>query len=68
MQTAQQMRPAMPAHAPIPRGRRRHLRPVQAGEAERLVAEFLSRRRVTVCPTRYAVAIEQVPQLVGRRD
>jgi len=38
------------------------LPPVQKGEAERLVAEFLARHRVTSCPTRYAVAIEQRPQ------
>jgi hypothetical protein len=42
--------------------RGRKLPPVQKAEAERLVAEFLARHRVTACPTRYAVAIEQLPQ------
>jgi hypothetical protein len=35
------------------------LPPLQAGEAERLMAEFLATRGVTVCPTRYAVPTAQ---------
>jgi len=50
--------PACVAHG----HRCRKLPPVQKGEAERLVAEFLARHHVTSCPTRYAVAIEQRPQ------
>jgi hypothetical protein len=69
MQTAQQLpattarpnssyrglTPAAQAH----RRRCRSLPPVQAGEAERLMAEFLATRGVTACPTRYAAPIEQ---------
>lgn len=36
---------------------------VQAGEAERLMADFLATRGVTACPTRYAAPIEQQSQL-----
>jgi hypothetical protein len=42
---------------------RRSLPPIQAGEAERLVAAFLAARTVTACPTRYAAPIEQRPHL-----
>jgi len=48
------------------RRRCRNLPPIQAGEAERLVAGFLATRGVTPCPTRYAVAIEQRPLLTRR--
>jgi hypothetical protein len=41
----------------------RSLPPIQAGEAERLVAAFLAARTVTACPTRYAAPIEQRPHL-----
>ncbi len=44
----------------------RSLPPINAGEAERLVAAFLAARTVTVCPTRYAAPIEQRPQLTRR--
>ena len=44
----------------------RSLPPINAGEAERLVAAFLAARTVTVCPTRYAAPIEQRPQLTQR--
>jgi hypothetical protein len=44
----------------------RSLPPIQAGEAERLVASFLAVRTVTACPTRYAAPIEQRPQLTRR--
>jgi hypothetical protein len=37
----------------------RRLPPVRAGEAERLVAEFLADRSITICPTRYAAPVEQ---------
>jgi len=43
-----------------------NLPPLQAGEAEKLVAGFLATRAVTPCPARYAVAIEQRP-LPSRR-
>jgi hypothetical protein len=70
MQTAEQMRPATPVYVSPMRtahGKRcRQLPPVRPGEAERLVSEFLSHHRVTVCPTRYAVAIEQPSQLTKR--
>jgi hypothetical protein len=51
--------PAAQAH----RRRCKSLPPVQAGEAERLMADFLATRGVTACPTRYAAPIEQRPQL-----
>jgi hypothetical protein len=35
------------------------LRPLQPGEAERLLAGFLAIRDVTACPTRYAAPVEQ---------
>jgi len=37
------------------------LPPLQSGEAEALVANFLASRSITVCPTRYAAPIEQRP-------
>lgn len=43
------------------RRRCRSLPPVQAGEAERLMADFLANRSITACPTRYAAPIEQRP-------
>ena len=36
----------------------RDLPPLQKGEAERLVAEFLAKREVTVCPRAYLVPTE----------
>lgn len=35
---------------------------LQAGEADRLVAAYLSERSITVCPTRYVLPVEQRPQ------
>ena len=35
------------------------LPPMQPGEAERLLADFLDSRGITACPTRYAAPIEQ---------
>jgi hypothetical protein len=35
---------------------------LQAGEADRLIAAYLSERSITVCPTRYALPVEQQPQ------
>jgi hypothetical protein len=67
MQTTQQMSQAVPTERIVHGRRRPHLPPMQPGEAERLVAEFLSQRRITVCPTRYAVALEQAPQLARGR-
>jgi hypothetical protein len=45
------------------RRRCKSLPPVQPGEAERLMANFLATRSVTACPTRYAAPIEQRSQL-----
>jgi hypothetical protein len=72
MQTARQL-PATPARpnrsygvltpaAQAHRQRCRSLPPVQAGEAGRLMAEFLATRSITACPTRYAAPIEQRPR------
>ena len=44
------------------RRRCRTLPPVQPGEAERLMADFLATKGVTACPTRYAAPIEQCSQ------
>ncbi len=55
---------ATKAHAH--RLRCKHLPPMQAGEAERLVAAFLATKTVTACPVRYAAPVEQRPLLVGR--
>jgi hypothetical protein len=46
------------------RRRCKTLAPVQPGEAERLMANFLATKAVTVCPARYLVPTEQRPQLV----
>jgi len=35
---------------------------LEAGEADRLIAAFLSTNSITVCPTRYALPVEQRPQ------
>jgi len=40
---------------------------MRAGEAVRLVAEFLASRGVTYCPTRYAVPVEQRQLQFARR-
>lgn len=55
---------AMKAHAH--RLRCKHLPPMQAGEAERLVAAFLATNNVTACPIRYAAPVEHRPLLIGR--
>jgi hypothetical protein len=39
---------------------------VQPGEAERLMANFMAAKGVTICPTRYAAPIEQVSQFARR--
>ena len=54
--------PAAQAH----RRRCMALPPIQRGEAERLTAAFLADRSVTICPTRYALPIEQRPQPARR--
>jgi hypothetical protein len=41
------------------RQRCRHLPPIQAGEANVLMAAFLATRQVTLCPTRYAAPTAQ---------
>ncbi|MGA3401126.1 MAG: hypothetical protein ABSC95_18070 [Acetobacteraceae bacterium] len=43
------------------------LSPVQRGESERLMAEFMATRSITVCPVRYAVPVEQRAQVVRGR-
>jgi hypothetical protein len=35
---------------------------LEAGEADRLVAAYLSERSITACPTRYVLPVEQRPQ------
>jgi hypothetical protein len=35
---------------------------LQAGEADRLIAAYLSERSITVCPARYVLPVEQQPQ------
>ena len=50
------------ATAQAHRRRCKSLPPLQAGEAERLMAEFLATRGVTACPTRYAVPTAQRSQ------
>ena len=54
------------AKAESHRRRCSNLPPLQAGEAEKLIAGFIASRGVTPCPTRYAVAIEQRPLLTRR--
>jgi hypothetical protein len=44
----------------------KQLPPMQAGEAERLVAAFLATNAVTACPERYAAPVEQRPHPMGR--
>jgi hypothetical protein len=44
----------------------KQLPPIQAGEAERLVAAFLATHSVTACPERYAAPVEQRPHAVVR--
>ena len=39
--------------------RRRNRPPMQHGEVERLVADFLATRDITACPARYAALAEQ---------
>lgn len=43
----------------------KQLPPIQAGEAERLVAAFLATNAITPCPERYAAPVEQRPQFVS---
>ena len=38
------------------------LPPMQPGEADRLIADFLAAKSATVCPTRYAAPVEQRPR------
>ena len=68
MQTAQRhpsknrplemMTPAAAAHWQ----RCKSLPPMKPGEADRLIAAFLTAKSVTVCPTRYAAPVEQRPR------
>jgi hypothetical protein len=43
------------------RDRCESLSPMQAGEAERLIAAFLATNQITACPARYALPVEQRP-------
>jgi hypothetical protein len=53
----------LPRTAFAHRQRCKRLSPIQPGEAEHLVANFLASRTVTVCPARYAAPVEQRPHL-----
>ena len=57
------MTPAAAAHWQ----RCKSLPPMRPGEADRLIADFLAAKSITVCPTRYAAPIESRPQF-SRRD
>ncbi|HUB13198.1 MAG TPA: hypothetical protein VMB34_14705 [Acetobacteraceae bacterium] len=35
---------------------------LEAGEADRLIANFLASNSITVCPARYVLPVEQRPQ------
>ena len=48
------------------RRRCKALPPVQPGEAERLMADFLATRAITACPARYAAPIQQQSQPARR--
>jgi hypothetical protein len=48
------------------RQRCKQLPPMQAGEAERLVAAFLATNSITACPMRYAAPVEQRPHPTAR--
>jgi hypothetical protein len=41
------------------RSRSKSLPPMQNGEVERLVADFLATRDIAACPARYAAPVEQ---------
>lgn len=43
------------------RRRCKGLPPLEPGEHERLVKEFLAVRSITLCPTRYAAPVERLP-------
>jgi hypothetical protein len=57
---------ALPTNAHAHRLRCRSLPPLQAGEAERLLAGFLATKDITVCPVRYAAPVEQRLQSTRR--
>jgi hypothetical protein len=51
---------AAPTEEAVARWQRcRRLSPVQRGETERLVAQFMTTRSIAICPTRYAAPVEQ---------
>jgi hypothetical protein len=59
---------ADPTPESLARWRRcKDLSPVQRGESERLISEFMATRSVTVCPVRYAVPVEQHASIVRGR-
>ena len=70
MQTARKQPSTNRSRAALTPAALAHLRrctslpPMQPGEADRLKADFLATKAVTVCPTRYAVPIEQRPQFM----
>ena len=45
----------------------KRLSPLQRGETERLVAEFMATRSIAVCPARYAAPVEQRAHVVRSR-
>lgn len=48
-------------------GRCKALPPMRRGETERLVADFMTAKSITVCPPRYAAPIEQWSQIMRSR-
>jgi hypothetical protein len=60
--------PGSPTPESLARWRRcKGLSPVQQGEAERLMAVFMTTRSITACPTRYAAPVEQHANVMRSR-
>jgi len=60
--------PGAPTLESLARWRRcKSLSPVQHGEAERLMAVFMTTRSITACPTRYAAPVEQHANVMRSR-
>jgi hypothetical protein len=61
-------RPTIPTPEAQARWRRcKQLSPVQRDEAERLMADFIMTKSITICPTRYAAPVEQRAQVMRSR-
>lgn len=43
------------------------LAPVRPGDTERLMADFIATRGITLCPARYAAPVEQRTQIMRSR-